>query len=110
MVTIIVWVVLIIIAIGVVGSLFSAALGLVNLAIMILSWMLIGFLAGKLLRGRGYGPLGDTALGLAGGVVGSILLRGIADITLVGGVIAGVLGAVIVVFAVRLFGNENFAR
>lgn len=74
--------------------------------------MLIGWLAGKVLRGKGYGPLGDLLLGLGGGIIGSILfgLMGVNAGGLIGGIFAGVVGAVVLVFGVRLFGNEDFAK
>jgi uncharacterized membrane protein YeaQ/YmgE (transglycosylase-associated protein family) len=80
----------------------------------ILIWMLAGMIAGRLVRGRGYGPVGDILLGFVGGVVGSVLLRLIGlgwlgDIWLVGSIIVGVLGAVLTVYAVRLLADKNFA-
>jgi uncharacterized membrane protein YeaQ/YmgE (transglycosylase-associated protein family) len=100
----------------VVGSLIlNVAGGLLSLLIPVLFWMLAGMFAGRLLRGRGYGPVGDIALGLAGGIVGNILLRvvglgGIGSIWLVGNIIVGVIGAVIVVWLIRTLADRNFAR
>ena len=37
--------------------------------------ILAGWLAGKLMRGRGYGLIGDLILGLLGGVVGGWLFQ-----------------------------------
>ncbi|MAS36721.1 MAG: GlsB/YeaQ/YmgE family stress response membrane protein [Anaerolineaceae bacterium] len=76
--------------------------------------MLAGMFAGRLIRGRGYGPAGDILLGLVGGVIGSILLSliglgGIGQIPLIGGIVVGIIGAVFVVWLGRLFGNQNFA-
>jgi uncharacterized membrane protein YeaQ/YmgE (transglycosylase-associated protein family) len=80
--------------------------------IPVLVWMLAGMFAGRIMRGRGYGPLGDLLLGLVGGIVGSLAL-GVLGIQLggiVGSLVVGTLGAVIVVYLVRLVGNSNFAR
>jgi uncharacterized membrane protein YeaQ/YmgE (transglycosylase-associated protein family) len=86
----------------------------IGFVIRLLLWMLAGTLAGRLLRGRGYGLLGDVLLGLVGGIVGSIVfgLIGLGGFSasLIGGVIAGVVGAVILVYLVRLVSNANFAR
>lgn len=45
----------------------------------ILSWLISGFLAGWLVgfvaRGRGYGPAGDLAVGVLGGLLGGFLLH-----------------------------------
>ncbi len=115
MVNILILIVLIIVAIGVLNSLLSAAFGIVGIALAILSWMLAGYLAGKLLRGRGYGPVGDTALGLAGGIVGSIFfsvlgLGGVGSIPVIGSIIVGAFGAVILVFLIRLLAQSDFAK
>lgn len=105
-----------VIGVLVVGSLvFNLASGLLALLLPMLFWMLAGMFAGRLLRGRGYGPVGDIALGLAGGIVGNILLRiiglgGIGHIWLVGNIIVGVIGAVIVVWLIRTIADNNFAR
>ncbi|MBZ0298264.1 MAG: GlsB/YeaQ/YmgE family stress response membrane protein [Anaerolineae bacterium] len=76
--------------------------------------MLAGMFAGRLIRGRGYGPVGDVLLGLTGGIVGSLVLGliglgGIGHIPLIGGILVGVIGAVILVWLLRLLGNRDFA-
>lgn len=65
-----------------------------------------GFLAGKILRGEGYGALGNIILGLLGGLVGSILfgLLGLGPTGLIGEIISGTVGAVILVY---FFGNKR---
>jgi uncharacterized membrane protein YeaQ/YmgE (transglycosylase-associated protein family) len=83
--------------------------------ISLITWMVAGTLAGRLLRGRGYGIFMDVLLGLVGGIVGHIVfslvgLGGISGIPLVGSLIVGIIGAVLFVFLVRLVRNENFAR
>lgn len=82
---------------------------------VVLAWMLAGMFAGRLLRGRGYGPLMDVLLGLGGGILGSILLSllglgWVGDIWIVGNILVGVIGAVILVYLVRMFGNRQFGR
>lgn len=109
---------LVLLVIGAVVLLFlvSAATNLVfSLFIPVLIWGLIGFLAGRTLRGRGFGLLGNIGLGLVGGIVGSFLFRifglgFVGDIWLVGNIIVGVIGAVVLIGVVRLLGNRNFAR
>ena len=83
--------------------------------IRLLTWMVAGTLAGRLLRGRGYGIVMDILLGLVGGLLGHVVLSliglgGIGSIPLVGSLLVGVVGAVLFVFLVRLVRNENFAR
>ena len=89
----------------------STVIKVFGLVIMIGLWMLAGYLAAKLVRGQNYGPLGDTALGFCGAIVGSIImglvgLGGLSGIWLVGTVIAGVVGGVIILYAMQL-NNEH---
>lgn len=86
-----------------------------GLLVAVIVWMLAGMFAGRLLRGSGYGPVGDVLLGLAGGVVGSIVVRllnlgWIGDIWIIGNIIVGVIGAVVLVWLVRLVFKRDFAR
>lgn len=63
--------------------------------------ILAGWLAGKLMRGRGFGLLGDLVLGLVGGVVGGWLF-GVLNIPgpngTIGRIAIATVGAVILVF------------
>ena len=98
-VAVLVLLVLYIVLSGVVNILFS-------LIVPILIWALIGWSAGKLMRGAGYGALGNILLGVGGGIVGSILFRllnlgGIGDIWFVGNIIVGVVGGVVILFVAR---------
>ncbi|MBZ0296614.1 MAG: GlsB/YeaQ/YmgE family stress response membrane protein [Anaerolineae bacterium] len=108
-------IVMVIAALVLLGPVLHLAVGLVGLIIPVLLWMVAGMLAGRLLRGRGYGPVGDVVLGLVGGIVGSIILGalglgGIGQLWLVGNVVVGVVGAVLLVWGIRFVGNSNFAR
>jgi uncharacterized membrane protein YeaQ/YmgE (transglycosylase-associated protein family) len=96
------------------GPLLQIAGGLFALALTLLTWMFAGALAGRILRGEGYGPLGDIGLGLAGGIVGTMLfsllgLGWFAGIPFVGPILVGAVGAVVFVYVMRLF-NRNFAK
>ena len=89
----------------------ESALGV---AIMLLAWAAIGWLAGQILRGRGYGAVGNILLGLGGGLVGRLLFGLVAPGLaggMLGGLLAGVVGALILVYLVRLLGiNPTFGR
>src|SRR5574341_978557 len=104
------------IIVAVLGILLLNTLGgVLGLIIRIVIWMLAGMLAGRLLRGQGYGPIGDILLGLAGGIVGNLCLGliglgGLNNIPVLGSLIVGVIGAVIVVYLVRLVHDASFAR
>jgi len=76
---------------------------------MHLIWFLIigiaaGWLAGKLMKGGGYGLFGDLVLGVIGSFVGGWVL-GIAGVTaggLIGRLLSATFGAVLLVLVVRL--------
>lgn len=107
--------VVIVLALLVFGPVLHAVAWLtLDLVVSVFFWMLAGMFAGRLIRGRGYGPIGDVLLGIAGGIVGSLVLGllgvgGIGNIPLIGGIIVGVIGAVILVWLVRQFADRNFA-
>ena len=73
-----------------------------------LIWILVGVIAGCLtglvVKGRGYGILGDLIMGLLGGLVGGWLFRqfGRTANTLVGEIVVAVVGGIVLVAAVRL--------
>jgi uncharacterized membrane protein YeaQ/YmgE (transglycosylase-associated protein family) len=76
---------------------------------MHLLWFLIigivaGWLAGKLMKGSGYGLLGDLVIGVIGSILGGWLLGslGIFTVGLIGSLITATIGAVILLFLVRL--------
>lgn len=69
-----------------------------------------GYLAGYVLRGRGYNPLGNVLLGMAGFFVGGLLFGQLGDYGLCGAVVVSFLGALVLILGVRLFLDENFAR
>lgn len=84
--------------------LFSMVGGIIDLLISLVIWAVIGWLAGNLLQGRGYGTLGNILLGLGGGIVGGIIfgLLNLSSGGLIMTIISGVVGAVIVIWAARM--------
>jgi uncharacterized membrane protein YeaQ/YmgE (transglycosylase-associated protein family) len=78
-------------------------------------WVIIvggtaGYLAGLLLRGRGYNPLANVLLGMAGFFVGSLLLGRMGSYGLCGSVLVSFVGALVLVLGVRLFLDQDFAK
>lgn len=65
--------------------------------------ILAGFLAGKIMRGKGYGVLIDLLLGLVGAVVGGFAfsLVGLVAYGLVGRLVISTAGAVMLIWLVR---------
>jgi len=72
-----------------------------------LYWIIVGLIAGwltgKIMRGAGYGVIGDLVLGIVGGVVGGWVMQSlhIYGGGLVYSILVAVLGAVILVVIVR---------
>lgn len=77
---------------------------------MSLVWFLIvglvaGWLAGKLVKGGGFGLIGDLVVGVVGALLGGWLfsLLGVsAGGGLVGAIIVATIGAIVLLFLVRL--------
>ena len=83
---------------------------------MIFLWWIIvgliaGFITGKLMKGSGFGVLGDIVVGIIGAFIGGFIMRALGG-TGQGGVIytiiVAVIGAVILTFLLRLVtGNRG---
>lgn len=73
----------------------------------IILWLIIGavagWLAGTIMKGGGYGLLWDIILGIVGAAIGGYLLGGLfSSLGIVGSIITAVIGAVVLVFVIRL--------
>jgi uncharacterized membrane protein YeaQ/YmgE (transglycosylase-associated protein family) len=76
----------------------------------LLIWLVIGaiagWLAGQIMKGSGFGLVGDIVIGIVGAVVGGWLLPRLGVFVLggmLGEVLSAVIGACVVLFLVRLF-------
>ena len=65
--------------------------------------LIAGWLAGKVMKGGGYGTLMDIVLGIAGGVIGGLVfgLLGLSASGFIGSIIVSFVGAVILIWLVR---------
>ena len=79
-----------------------------------IGWIIIGgiagALAGRVMRGAGFGMLGDMVVGILGAILGGLLLGLFvtADVGIIGSFVTAFLGACILLFLVRLFtGNRG---
>ena len=70
--------------------------------------LIAGWLAGKLMRGYGYGAVADILLGLVGGIVGSILFGvfGLHAYHAMGSITVSTIGAMLLVGASRVMRDE----
>jgi uncharacterized membrane protein YeaQ/YmgE (transglycosylase-associated protein family) len=76
---------------------------------MSLLWFLLigliaGWLAGIIMKGSGYGVIGDIVIGIIGALIGGHVLGwlGIATYGVIGSLLTALLGAIILIFIVRL--------
>lgn len=69
--------------------------------------ILAGFLAGKIMRGRGYGLLVDLLLGIVGSMLGGLIFSflGLYWSGLVGELVVATIGAVLLIYIVRRLRN-----
>jgi uncharacterized membrane protein YeaQ/YmgE (transglycosylase-associated protein family) len=65
--------------------------------------ILAGFLAGKIMRGRGYGLLVDLLLGIVGSMLGGLIFSvlGLYSSGLLGELVVATFGAVLLIYIVR---------
>ena len=75
---------------------------------MYLIWQIVigilaGFLAGKIMRGRGFGMLVDLLLGIVGSMIGGFVfgVLGLYSSGLVGQLVVATIGAMMLLFLVR---------
>jgi uncharacterized membrane protein YeaQ/YmgE (transglycosylase-associated protein family) len=79
--------------------------------VAIICGILAGFLAGKIMNGSGYGILMDLLLGFCGGFVGSFVfgLLGIGATGIIGSILISTAGAMMLIWAVRMFRSNRGA-
>jgi uncharacterized membrane protein YeaQ/YmgE (transglycosylase-associated protein family) len=67
--------------------------------------LVAGWLAGVLVKGSGWGILGDLCIGVVGALVGGLLFKllRIGMGGLLGNIIVATIGAVIFIFVLRMF-------
>lgn len=75
-----------------------------NLILFLVIGILAGFLAGKIMKGSGFGLVGDLVVGVVGAFFGGWLfsLLGIAAYGVLGLLITAVVGALVLLYLVRL--------
>jgi uncharacterized membrane protein YeaQ/YmgE (transglycosylase-associated protein family) len=83
----------------------------------ILGWILLGliagWLAGVLVKGSGYGVVGDIVLGILGALVGGAITSTLMGVDITGfnltSLLVAVLGAIVVIFIARLVSGSRAA-
>jgi uncharacterized membrane protein YeaQ/YmgE (transglycosylase-associated protein family) len=72
--------------------------------IFLLIGAVAGWLAGQLMKGRGFGLLGNIVVGILGAVIGGWLfgLFGVAGSGIIGSIITATVGAAVLLFLISL--------
>jgi uncharacterized membrane protein YeaQ/YmgE (transglycosylase-associated protein family) len=75
-----------------------------NIVLIIIIGAIAGWLAGKIMKGRGFGLLGNIVIGIIGAFVGGFLfgLLGITAGGIIGSLVMSTVGAVTLLFVVRV--------
>ena len=71
---------------------------------VIIIGILAGWIAGKIMHGKGFGLRGDLVVGVVGSLLGSFVfgLLGLGAYGLIGRLVVAVVGAVILLWLIRL--------
>ena len=74
-----------------------------GLITLILVGIIAGWLAGKIMRGTGFGVLGDLVVGVIGSLVGGFVfgLLGISSYNVIGSIAIATAGAVLLLYLIR---------
>jgi uncharacterized membrane protein YeaQ/YmgE (transglycosylase-associated protein family) len=82
-----------------------------NLLVILIVGIIAGWIAGKVVRGAGFGLVGDAAIGIVGGIVGEWLSHRF-DIHILNGfagfVLNAALGAILVLMILRVVGASSW--
>lgn len=75
----------------------------------ILIGLVAGFLAGAVVKGHGFGVLGNLVVGVIGALLGGFIfgLLGIAATSLLGALICAFVGALVLLFLLRFVGGKK---
>jgi uncharacterized membrane protein YeaQ/YmgE (transglycosylase-associated protein family) len=83
-----------------------------SLLVIILVGLIAGWLAGQVMRGSGFGLVGDLIVGLLGAFIGDWLLPQL-NIHLGAGIVAlifnALVGAILLLFVLRLIGGGSWS-
>ena len=79
-------------------------MSLTGLIWFLLIGLIAGWLAGRVMRGGGFGVIGDMIVGVIGALLGGWIfgLLGIAAYGLLGSLVTALVGAIILLYLIRL--------
>jgi uncharacterized membrane protein YeaQ/YmgE (transglycosylase-associated protein family) len=80
----------------------------------IILWIVIGavagWIAGELMRGRGFGIVGNIIVGIVGAIIGGLIFDALdfaPGLGIIGSLIMSLIGAIILLFVIGLFGRSR---
>lgn len=75
-----------------------------SLIMVLLIGALAGWLAGNVMKGRGFGAIGNIVVGIVGAVLGGFLfgLLGVSAGGLIGSLITATVGAIVLLYVISL--------
>ncbi len=82
-----------------------------GLLVILVVGIIAGWLAGKIVRGNGFGLVGDAAIGIVGALIGDWLLHRLGvhfGSGIIGLVINATIGAIVLLLPLRLMGASNW--
>lgn len=79
-----------------------------SLLYFLLIGLAAGFLAGQILKGRGFGPVGNLIVGVLGAFAGGMVFRllGLTTTSLLGELVSATVGSVVVLLLVGLLNRH----
>ena len=81
------------------------------IVILVVGGLIAGWLAGKVVRGNGFGVVGDAAIGIVGALIGDWLLHRLGihfGSSIIGLIINATIGAIVLLLALRLTGASGW--
>jgi len=82
-----------------------------GLIVILIVGIIAGWLAGKIVRGSGFGLVGDAAIGIVGALIGDWLLHRLGihfGSGIIGPVINATIGAIVLLLALRVMGASGW--
>ena len=82
-----------------------------GLIVILVVGVIAGWLAGKVVKGNGFGLVGDAAIGIVGALIGDWLLHRLGvhvGAGIIGLVINATIGAIALLLALRLLGASGW--
>jgi uncharacterized membrane protein YeaQ/YmgE (transglycosylase-associated protein family) len=82
-----------------------------SILILLIVGLIAGWLAGVVVRGSGYGILGDIIIGIIGAFIGGWIFSGLgASYGIIGSIIVAAIGAIILVLIVSFITGRSGQR